>query len=325
MLRTQFTEMFGVDHPLVCGGMTGLGTAELISAVANAGALGFLTALTQPTPEALVKEITRTREMTDKPFGVNLTILPTINKVPYDEYRGAIIEAGIKVVETAGSSPEPHLPDFHGAGVKVIHKATSVRHALSAERKGVDAISIDGFECAGHPGEDDVPGLVLIPAAARVLQIPVIASGGIATGAGLVASLALGACAANMGTRFMATTEAPIHDNVKKQIVANTERDTVVVFRKFRNPARVVRNAISEKIVEISAREDATFADVADLAAGVRGRREVLGEGRMEDGMWWAGQSQGLIHDIDTTANVVARIIREAEELLADKLPKVVV
>lgn len=193
MIRTELTEMFGVAHPIVCGGMTGVGTAELISAVANAGALGFLTALTQPTPEALAKEITRTRELTDKPFGVNLTILPTINPVPYEEYRAVIIESGVKVVETAGSSPEPHLPDFTAAGVRVIHKATSVRHALSAQRKGVDLISIDGFECAGHPGEDDVPGPVLIPAAARALAIPIIASGGFATGAGLIAALALGA------------------------------------------------------------------------------------------------------------------------------------
>ena len=186
MIRTDFTEMFGVEHPLVCGGMTGLGVAELIAPVAEAGALGFLTALTQPTPEALAAEIARTRELTDRPFGVNLTILPTRQPVPYDEYRAAIVESGITVVETAGSSPEPHLPDFHAAGIKVIHKATSVRHALSAQRKGVDAISIDGFECAGHPGEDDVPGLVLIPAAARALDVPVIASGGLATGATLV-------------------------------------------------------------------------------------------------------------------------------------------
>ncbi len=325
MIRTEFTEQFGVEHPILCGGMTGLGTAELISAVANAGALGFLTALTQPSPEALVAEIARTREMTDKPFGVNLTILPTINPVPYDEYRAAIVESGITVVETAGSSPEPHLPDFKAAGVKVIHKATSVRHALSAERKGVDAISIDGFECAGHPGEDDVPGLILIPAATRVLKIPVIASGGLATGAGLVASLALGACAANMGTRFMATTEAPIHSNVKEQIVANDERDTILVFRKFHNTARVVRNGISEQIAEISERPDATFDDIAELASGARARQRVLAEGEMEGGMWWAGQTQGLIHDVSSVADVVDTIIAEAEELLRDRLPATLV
>lgn len=321
MIRTAFTETFGVDHPVVCGGMTGLGTAELISAVANAGALGFLTALTQPTPEALSREIERTREMTDRPFGVNLTILPTIQPVPYEEYRAAIVESGVKVVETAGSSPEPHLPDFTAAGVKVIHKATSVRHALTAERLGVDAISIDGFECAGHPGDDDVPGLVLIPAATRALSVPVIASGGIATGSGLVAALALGAVAVNMGTRFMATVEAPIHDNVKRQLVANDERDTVLVFREFHNTARVVRNSISEQVVEIGRRPGATFADVAELASGVRGRSAVLAGGDVEGGMWWAGQSQGLVHDVDTCANVVAGIVAEAEELLTRRLP----
>lgn len=316
MIRTDFTEMFGVEHPLVCGGMTGLGVAELIAPVAEAGALGFLTALTQPTPEALAAEIARTRELTDRPFGVNLTILPTREPVPYDEYHAAIVESGITVVETAGSSPEPHLPDFHAAGIKVIHKATSVRHALSAQRKGVDAISIDGFECAGHPGEDDVPGLVLIPAAARALDVPVIASGGLATGAGLVAALALGACAANMGTRFMATTEAPIHENVKRQIVANDERDTVLVFRELRNTARVARNAVSEEIRAIGSRPGATFDDVAELASGVRGRREVLGEGDLDGGMWWAGQSQGLVTEVASVREVVDTIVAEATGLL---------
>jgi NAD(P)H-dependent flavin oxidoreductase YrpB (nitropropane dioxygenase family) len=323
MIRTTFTEQFGIEHPILCGGMTGLGTAELISAVANAGALGFLTALTQPTPEDLAKEIARTRELTDKPFGVNLTILPTIKPVPYDEYRAVIVEAGVTVVETAGSSPEPHLPDFHGAGIKVIHKATSVRHALSAERKGVDAISIDGFECAGHPGEDDVPGLILIPAAVRQLRIPVIASGGIASGQGLAAALALGASAVNMGTRFMVTTEASIHDNVKQQIIQNDERSTVLVFRKFHNTARVARNSISEQIVEISEREGATFDDIAALASGVRARKSVLAEGNMEDGMWWAGQTQGLIHEIGTVREIVDQVIADAEEIIG-RLPTLV-
>jgi len=325
MIRTPFTDLFGVDHPIVCGGMTGLGTAPLISAVAEAGALGFLTAITQPTPEDLVKEIARTRDLTDKPFGVNLTILPTIDPVPYDEYRAAIVESGITVVETAGSNPEPHLPDFHGAGVKVIHKATSVRHALSAERKGVDAISIDGFECAGHPGEDDVPGLVLIPAATQALSIPVIASGGLATGSGLAAALALGACAANMGTRFMATDEAPIHENVKQQLVANNELDTLIVFRQFHNSARVVRNSISEQVADIGSRPGATFADVAELASGKRGREKVLAEGDMEGGMWWAGQVQGLIHDVLPVRDLVDGIIAEAEEIIATRLASLVV
>lgn len=319
-MRTRITDLLGIEHPILCGGMTGLGTAELISAVANAGCLGFLTALTQPSPEALTKEIVRTRELTDKPFGVNLTILPTIKPVPYDEYRAAIVESGVTVVETAGSNPAPHLPDFKAAGVKVIHKATSVRHAVSAEAKGVDAISIDGFECAGHPGEDDVPGLVLIPAAARALSIPIIASGGIATGAGLVAALALGADAVNMGTRFMATTEAPIHENVKRQIVAHGERDTVLVFREFGNTARVARNSVSEEIVAVSARDGATFADVAHLASGVRGRENVLSAGNMDGGMWWASQAQGLIESVDSCSNVVAEILAEAESVIDGRL-----
>ncbi|MET0929628.1 MAG: nitronate monooxygenase family protein [Aeromicrobium sp.] len=325
MIRTEFTETFDIENPILCGGMTGFGTAELISAVANAGALGFLTALTQPSPEALTEEILRTRQLTDKPFGVNLTILPTINPVPYDEYRQAIIEAGITVVETAGASPRPHLDDFHAAGIKVIHKATSVRHAVAAERLGVDAISIDGFECAGHPGEDDVPGLILIPAAVKQLKIPVIASGGLATGAGLVAALALGACAANMGTRFIATTEAPVHDNVKRQVVANSELDTVIVFRQFHNSARVARNAISEEIAELSNRPGSTFADIAHLASGARGRTEVLANGEMDGGMWWAGQTQGLIDEVDTCANVVRRIMEDAESIIGDRLARTLV
>jgi NADH:quinone reductase (non-electrogenic) len=321
MISTEFTRQFGVLHPIVCGGMTGYGTAPLIGAVANAGALGFITALTQPTPEDLVKEIARTRDHTDQPFGVNLTILPTIQPVPYDEYRAAIIESGIRVVETAGSSPAPHLPDFKAAGVKVIHKATSVRHALSAEAKGVDAISIDGFECAGHPGEDDVPGLILIPAAVKALGVPVIASGGIATGAGLVAALALGASAVNMGTRFIATDEAPVHDNVKRQVVANSERDTQLIFRSFHNTARVAKNSVSEEIAEISSRAGTTFADVADLASGARGRERVLADGDVEGGVWWAGQTQGLIDEIASCREVIDTILVEAEQIIGTRLP----
>jgi NADH:quinone reductase (non-electrogenic) len=320
MLRNRFTETFGVEHPIVCGGMTAVGTADLISAVANAGALGFLTALTQPTPEALVKEIARCRDLTDKPFGVNLTILPTIDPVPYDEYREAIIDGGVKVVETAGANPAPHLPAFKAAGVKVVHKAVAVRHALKAQALGVDAVSIDGFECAGHPGEDDVPGLVLIPAAARELEIPIIASGGFANGAGLVAALALGADAINMGTRFVATTEAPVHQAVKDQIVANTERDTVIVFRKFRNSARVARNSVSEEILEISSREGTTFADIAHLASGVRGRERVLSQGEVEGGMWWAGQAQGLIREVASCRDVVDTIVGDAERIIRERL-----
>jgi len=325
MFKTRFTETFGIKHPIVCGGMTGVGKAELIAAVANAGALGFLTALTQPTPDALLKEIERTKEMTDQPFGVNLTILPTIRPVPYDEYRDAIIAGGVKIVETAGNNPEPHMPAFKKAGVKVIHKAVAVRHSLKAESLGVDAISIDGFECAGHPGEDDIPGLVLIPAAADKVKIPLIASGGFADGRGLVAALALGADAINMGTRFMATVEAPIHENVKKQIVANDERQTELIYRKFRNTARVAKNKISQQIKEIESRPDSTFEDIAHLASGQRGRDVVFGEGDVDGGVWSASMAQGLIHDIPTVKELVERIVEEAAEIIENRLAGMVV
>ncbi|MET8967272.1 NAD(P)H-dependent flavin oxidoreductase [Streptomyces hydrogenans] len=316
MITTRFTETFGVDHPIICGGMTGVGTADLISAVAEAGALGFLTALTQPTPEALVREIARCRDLTDRPFGVNLTILPTLAPVPYAEYRAAIIESGIKVVETAGSNPAEHVAAFKAADVKVIHKAVAVRHALKAKKLGVDAVSVDGFECAGHPGEEDIPGLVLIPAAVRQLDVPVIASGGFATGGGLAAALALGACAINMGTRFVASAEAPVHANVKAQIVANDERATQLVFREFGNTGRVARNAISEEIVTRSKRPGAVFEDVAALASGVRGRTRVLQEGHMDDGLWWAGQAQGLIESVATCDEIVSGIVTDAEKII---------
>ncbi|MGW7757596.1 NAD(P)H-dependent flavin oxidoreductase [Streptomyces violaceusniger] len=323
-LTTRFTKAFGVEHPVVCGGMTAVSTAELVAAVANTGALGFLSALTQPTPEALEKEINRCRNMTDRPFGVNLTILPSIKPVPYDEYRDAAIAGGVKVIETAGRSPEPHLPALAKAGVKVIHKCVAVRHALKAQKLGVDAVSIDGFECAGHPGEDDIGGLVLIPAATAQLRIPVIASGGIADSRGLVAALALGADAVSMGTRFVATREAPVHENVKRQIVDHDERSTVMVFRKFRNTARVARNAISEEVVAIESREESTFADVSDLVSGQRSRSEALAKGNMDGGMWWAGQTQGLIDDVPTCAALMARLIGEAEEIITQRLASVV-
>lgn len=323
-MRTRFTESFGVEHPIVCGGMTAVGTADLIGAVAQAGALGFLTALTQPTPEALAAEIARCRDLTDRPFGVNLTLLPTIQPVPYDEYCQVIVESGITVVETAGNSPAPYLPTFRAAGVKVIHKAVAVRHALSAERLGVDAISIDGFECAGHPGEDDVTALVLVRAAARRLNIPIVASGGVADGAGLVAALALGADAVNMGTRFVASREAPVHEHVKAQIVANDERATQLVFREFRNTARVARNAVSEEIVRRSAVPGARFEDIADLASGARGRKEVLQGGDLDGGLWWVGQSQGLIDEVLSCREIVDSIIDDAEALIAHRLPALI-
>ncbi|MFE6389751.1 MULTISPECIES: nitronate monooxygenase family protein [Nocardiopsis] len=319
MLTTRFCETFGVRHPVVQGGMQWVGRAELVAAVAEAGALGFLTALTQPTPEALAAEIRRCREMTDKPFGVNLTILPSINPPPYDEYRRVIIESGIGVVETAGFNPAEHIPEFHEAGVKVLHKCTSVRHALKAEKVGADAVSIDGFECAGHPGEDDVPGLVLIPAAVRRLSIPVIASGGFADGRGLVAALALGADGVNMGSRFLCTVESPVHHRVKERIVAGTERDTELIFRSLNNTARVASNTVSRKVVEILDGGGA-FPDVRELVAGARGRK-VFEEGDLEAGIWSVGLTQGLIDDIPTVREAVDRIVAEAEELIARGLP----
>ncbi|MFF0499203.1 NAD(P)H-dependent flavin oxidoreductase [Nocardia aobensis] len=323
MLRTRFTEMFGIEHPIVQGGMMHVGRAELVAAVANAGGLGFITALTQPTPDDLRREIERTRQLTDKPFGVNVTILPSINPPPYQEYVQAIIESGVKIVETAGSNPEPFLPYYKEAGIKVLHKCTSVRHALKAQKIGVDGVSIDGFECAGHPGEDDVPGLILIPAATKALDIPVIASGGFADARGLVAALALGADGINMGTRFLCTEESPVHRKVKEQIVAHTERDTQLIFRTMNNTARVAANEISRKVVEIEA-AGGKFEDVRDLVAGARGRR-VFDEGDLDAGIWSAGQVQGLIDDIPTCAELISRIVDEAEALINSRLGSLVV
>ncbi|AIJ22397.1 NAD(P)H-dependent flavin oxidoreductase [Amycolatopsis methanolica] len=318
MVRTRFCDVFGVAYPIVQGGMQWVGRAELTSAVANAGGLGFLTALTQPTPEDLAKEIARCREMTDRPFGVNLTILPSINPPPYAEYRDVIVESGVPVVETAGFNPAEHLPAFRAGGVKVLHKCTSVRHAVKAQELGVDGISIDGFECAGHPGEDDIPGLVLIPAAAEKITIPMIASGGFGDARGLVAALALGADGINMGTRFLATAEAPVHDNVKRQLVANTERDTELIFRPLRNTARVASNSVSREVVGILDR-GGKFEDVRDLVAGARGRK-VFEEGDLDLGIWSAGMVQGIITDVPTVAELIERIVTEARELIAGRL-----
>jgi NAD(P)H-dependent flavin oxidoreductase YrpB (nitropropane dioxygenase family) len=320
VLRTRFTETFGVEHPIMQGGMQWVGRAELVAAVADAGALGVITALTQPTPEDLVREIRRCRELTDRPFGVNLTILPSINPPPYAEYRDAIIDSGVKIVETAGANPQEHLPAFQAAGVKVIHKATSVRHAVKAQSIGVDAVSIDGFECAGHPGEDDIPGLVLIPAAASRVTIPLVASGGFADGRGLVAALALGAEAINMGTRFLCTAESPVHDRIKQELVANDERSTELIFRTLRNSARVVRNSVSREVVEIE-RQGGTFDDVRHLVAGARGRR-VYETGDPEAGIWWSGVAQGLIDDIPSVGDLVTRIVGQAEELISGRLAR---
>ena len=323
MFKTRFTEMFGVEAPITMGGMTRVGKAGLVAAVANAGALPFLTALTPGSPDLLAKEIKATFQMTNKPFGINLTILPTITPVPYDEYRQVICESGVKVVETAGNNPQPHLPAFRAAGIKIIHKCTSVRHAVKAQSVGVDCVSIDGLECAGHPGEDDVGGLVLFPATADKLSIPIIASGGIADARGLVAALALGCDGVNMGTRFMATIEADIHENVKKAIVANDERGTNLIFRTMHNTARVAKNAISDQVVAIERKGGAKFEDVRDLVAGTRGAG-VLDKGDMDAGIWSAGQTQGLIHDIPSCKDLVEHIMAEAEKIVRARLDKMV-
>lgn len=311
-MKTRITEMFGIRYPILQGGMQWVGRAELAAAVSNAGALGILTALTQSSPEDLAREVRQCREMTDRPFGVNLTILPTIKPVPYAEYLQAALESGVKVIETAGRSPEEFIPAIKAAGAKVIHKCTSVRHSLKAEAVGCDAVSVDGFECAGHPGEDDVTNLILLPAAATRLKIPMVASGGIGTGAQMAAAFALGAEGINMGTRFVATQEAPVHDSVKQAMVEADERQTALIFRSLKNTARVFRNRIADDVLAIEARPGTTdFAELQPLVAGARGRERVLEEGDIEGGIWTAGMVIGLIHDIPTCAELVERLVEE--------------
>ena len=322
MLKTRITDLFGIEHPVIQGGMQWVGYAELVSAVSNAGALGILTALTQPTPEDLAKEIERTREMTDKPFGVNLTVLPTINPPPYEEYAQAIVGSGVKIVETAGRSPEPFMELFKEYDVKVIHKCTSVRHALKAQSVGVSAITIDGFECAGHPGEDDIPSLVLLPQAAEALDVPVAGCGGFSDAKSMVAALALGGEAIVMGTRFMATQEAGIHQNVKEKMKEADELSTNLMFRTMHNTARVFKNSISDQVVEIESTGSATFEDVKDLVAGQRGR-VVFEEGDLEHGIWSAGISVARVKDVPTCKEMVARLVSEAEEIIDGRLQSV--
>ncbi|MET0198278.1 MAG: nitronate monooxygenase family protein [Rhodococcus fascians] len=314
MLKTRITELLGIEHPIVQGGMMWVGRAELAAAVSNGGGLGIITGLTQPTPADLANEIERCRSLTDKPFGVNLTLSLSINPPPFAEYRRAIIDSGVKIVETAGSNPQVHVDDFKEHGITVIHKCTSVRHALTAQRIGVDAISIDGFECAGHPGEDDVPGLVLIPAAADKLDIPMVASGGFADGRGLAAALSLGAEGINMGTRFMCTEESPVHQKIKDQIVGASERETQLIFRQLRNTMRTSKNSISDEVVDILGK-GGRFKDVQELVAGTRGRK-VFEEGDPERGIWTVGMVQGLIHDIPPAGELVRRIAAEAEAVI---------
>ena len=319
-LKTRITELLEIEHPIVQGGMMNVGCAEMASAVSNAGGLGIITALSQPSPDALRNEIERTRAMTAKPFGVNMTVFPTINSPDYKAYAQAIIDGGVKIVETAGTPAVREIwEQLKPHGIKILHKCTAVRHAVSAEKAGVDVISIDGFECAGHPGEDDIPGLILIPAAADKVKIPMLASGGFGDGRGLAAALALGAEGINMGTRFCATVEAPIHANVKQAYVDNDERGSFLIFRNFKNTARVGKNAVSEEVVRRLAQPGAKFEDVRELVAGTAGK-ELLETGDLSKGVFWAGMVQGLIHDVPTCQELVSRIVSDAENIIKGRL-----
>ena len=319
-MKTAITELFGIRHPIIQGGMHYVGFAGLAAAVSNAGGLGIITGLTQKTPELLAKEIASCRSMTDKPFGVNLTFLPTFSSPPYPEYIAAIKEGGVKVVETAGRSPEQYMPALKAAGIKVIHKCTSVRHSLKAEKIGCDAVSVDGFECGGHPGEDDIPNMILLPRAADELKIPFVASGGMADARSLVAALSMGAAGMNMGTRFIATREAPVHPNVKNALVKATELDTVLVMRALRNTERVLKNKGVEQLLEIEREKGATLKidDIHDQVAGVYPR--VMVDGDMEAGAWSCGMVVGLINDIPTVKELIDRIMSDAEAIIRQRL-----
>jgi NAD(P)H-dependent flavin oxidoreductase YrpB (nitropropane dioxygenase family) len=319
-VKTAITRLFGIEHPIIQGGMHYVGFAELAAAVSNAGGLGIITGLTQKTPELLAREIARCRDMTDKPFGVNLTFLPTLSAPPYPEYIRAIVEGGVKIVETAGRSPEQYMPALKAAGIKVIHKCTSVRHSLKAERIGCDAVSVDGFECGGHPGEDDIPNMILLPRAADELKIPFVASGGMADARSLVASLAMGAAGINMGTRFIATKEAPVHQNVKNAIVAATELDTRLVMRALRNTERVLTNASVERLLEIERKKgkNLKFDDIHDEVAGVYPK--IMIDGDMDAGAWSCGMVVGLINDIPSVKELIDRVMSEAEEIIRKRL-----
>ncbi|MDP4540090.1 nitronate monooxygenase family protein [Qipengyuania sp. DY56-A-20] len=319
-MKTRITEMFGIEHPIIQGGMHYVGFAELAAAVSNAGGLGIITGLTQGTPEKLAAEIAKCRELTDKPFGVNLTFLPSVNSPDYAGLIKVIIEGGVKVVETAGNNPQAVLPHLKDAGIKVIHKCTSVRHSLKAQAIGCDAVSVDGFECGGHPGEDDIPNMILLPRAADELDIPFVASGGQADARSLVASLAMGAEGINMGTRFIATKEAPVHENVKQAIVAASELDTRLVMRSLRNTERVMTNDAVERLIEKERKlgADLKFEDIIEEVAGVYPR--IMMEGEMDAGAWSCGMVAGLIHDIPTCKDLIDTIMAEADQIIRQRL-----
>ncbi len=318
MLKTRITELFGIDRPIVQGGLMWIGKAELASAVANAGGIGFMTALSFSDPEALRAEIHKCRKMTDKPFGVNLTFLPALRIIDYPAFIDVCIEEGIKFIETAGRNPEPYMDQLKSADIKVVHKCTSVRHAIKAEKIGCDVVSIDGFEAAGHPGEDDVTSLILIPLTRDAINIPIIASGGFADGRGLVGALGLGADGMNMGTRFVATKEAPVHDNVKQALINHGERDTRLIMRTLRNTERVLHSKNADKVLEIESKGNTKIEDIAPFVSGLEGK-EMLEEGDLEKGVLAVGQSVGLIHDIPTCQELLDRIMEEAEEIITSK------
>ena len=324
MIKTKITEMFDIEHPVIQGGLHYVGFAEMASAVANAGGLGLITGLTQKTPDDLAKEIAKCHEMTDKPFGVNLTFLPGFQEPDYPGYIKAIVEGGVKIVETAGRSPEAYMPDLKGAGIKVIHKCTSVRHSLKAEKIGCDAVSVDGFECGGHPGEDDIPNMILLPRAAEELSIPFVASGGMGNGQQLAAALSMGADGINMGTRFIATKEAPVHQNVKEALVAASELDTELIMRPLRNTERVLANGAGQKILEKEKAlgDEIQITDIMDEVAGVYPK--IMQEGTMDAGAWSCGMVAGLIHDIPTCKELVERIVSDAEEIIKSRLSQFV-
>ena len=317
-MKTRITELFGIEHPIVCGGMMRVGTAELAAAASNAGALGIMTALTQPTPELLAKEIEKCQSLTDKPFAVNLTVGVVATQINYDDYVEVICKSGVKIVETAGRSPEPFMERFNAHGIKVIHKAVAVRHALKAEKLGVAAVSIDGFECAGHPGEDDIGGLVLIPAAAAKLSIPIIASGGIADGRGLAAALALGADGVNMGTRFVATEEAPVHQGIKDAIVDMKETDTALIFRSYGNTARVYKNAVAAEVLKVE-QAGGDFGEIHHLVSGKQ-QEVAWSSGDKDAGMVTFGMAGGLINDVPSCQQMVANIMADAEAVVKERL-----
>jgi NADH:quinone reductase (non-electrogenic) len=322
-MKTRVTEMLGIRYPIVCGGMMRVGRAKLAAAVSNAGGLGIMTALSLPTPDEVIQEVELARSMTDQPIAVNLTILPTIKPVPYEDYAHAIVASGVKIVETAGNNPQRVLPIFKEAGIKVIHKCTSIRHAKKAETLGCDIISVDGFECAGHVGEDDVPNMLLLPLAAEQLSVPFIASGALGNGRQLAAALALGADGINMGTRFLATKECWVHENVKQAMVRATELDTQIVFRRLRNSSRLFKNAVTKELAVLDSDPTKTFEDMKHLAAGARSPA-VFEKGELDAGVWSSSGVMGLIHDVPSCAELIERIVADATEIIRKRLPAMV-